>query len=93
MIKGISLGLKLPCWQKLNFSLPIVKQPILFQESTAVASGDRGNVVINVPAPVVPYVPTFINNPPPLMNNPHAAQSLPDQFENITIRLFFCLLI
>ena len=55
------------------------KQVILFQESTAVASGDRGNVVINVPAPVVPYVPTFMNNPLP-------TQPPPDQFENITIR-------
>ena len=48
------------------------------ESSTAavVAHGDRGNVVVNVPAPVVPYVPTFMNRP----------DQVPDQFENIPTR-------
>ena len=35
--------------------------------------GDRGNVVINVPAPVVPYVPA-------------RSETIPDQFQNIPKR-------
>jgi hypothetical protein len=51
---------------------------VCLQESSTplVAPGDRGNVVVDVPAPVVPYVPTFMKRP----------DQVPNQFENIPSR-------